>query len=158
MGIKTRTIQDLLKENRRLKQLADKDFLTGLFNRRKLEEDIERYTKLHERHNITFSIIMLDINNFKEINDTKGHKTGDKVLKQIANILQKCIRKTDRVYRLGGDEFILIVSHHTAVDIVINRVQHALNKINIETCIGHYYICKDCLELIDKRMYEEKRK
>lgn len=150
-------IQDLLKENRRLKILTDRDFLTGLYNRRKLEEDIWRYTDINKRHNIKFPILMIDINNFKEINDTKGHKTGDKVLRKIAYLLQKTIRASDKVYRLGGDEFVIILSHHTGIDTFIKRLNNTLSEIDITVSIGHCYICENCMEIIDKSMYEMKR-
>jgi len=150
-------IKKLTKENRRLKILADRDFLTGLYNRRKLEEDIWRYTDINKRHHVKFSILMIDINNFKEINDTKGHKIGDKVLRQIAYVLKKTIRASDKVYRLGGDEFVIILSHHTGIDTFIKRLNSTLSEIAITVSIGHCYICENCMEIIDKSMYEMKR-
>jgi diguanylate cyclase (GGDEF)-like protein len=151
-------IEKLSKENTHLKQLSERDFLTGVYNRRKLEEDLWRYVELNKRFKIKFSILMFDINKFKEINDTKGHKTGDKILRQIAYILQENVRTYDKVYRYGGDEFIVILSHHTEMNtVLIERINNALLKINITASIGHWYICKDCLEIIDKYMYEKKR-
>src|SRR3989304_3437913 len=153
MGTKTkRTIQDLLNENRRLRQLCDRDFLTGLFNRRKLIEDLERYSELNKRYKIKFSLLMLDIDKFKEINDTRGHKIGDKVLKEVAYILQKNIRKIDKCYRLGGDEFIIIFSHHKT-EIFIRRIKELLKELNLSVSIGYCDISKHCLEIVDKLMY-----
>ena len=162
MGTKDKKIQDLLKENRRLRQLSERDFLTGLFCRRKLEEDLQRYIELNERHNIKFSVIMLDINNFKNINDTRGHKIGDKVLREVARCLQYNIRKSDRAYRLAGDEFVLIISHYKSKKEIIQRILDALANINIYVSIGECELndkySRDILNIIDKRMYEEKRK
>jgi diguanylate cyclase (GGDEF)-like protein len=158
MGTSKKKIQDLLKENRRLRILCDRDFLTGLFCRRKLEEDIWRYSDLNKRHKIKFSILMIDINKFKEINDTAGHKRGDKVLRQVAYILQKTLRASDRAYRLGGDEFVIIFSHHKT-KVFIQRIKDALKTINLSISTGYCDLDNGrCMEQIDKRMYEEKRK
>lgn len=158
---KDKKIQDLLKENRRLRLLADRDFLTGLFNRKRLEEDIQRYIKLNKRHGINFFLIMIDINNFKTINDTKGHIVGDKVLKEVSGILKNTIRTSDRVYRLGGDEFIIIFSHYKSTQEIIRRIQNALQKIHISISIGTCELknqsCVKMLNKIDKKMYEKKR-
>jgi diguanylate cyclase (GGDEF)-like protein len=158
---KDKKIQDLLKRIKRLKQLSLCDELTGLFNRRKLEEDLQRYIELHKRHNILFSIIMIDIDNFKNINDTRGHIIGDRVLKQVADILKNNIRKSDRAYRYAGDEFIVIFSHYKSKIEIIRRIRQALQDINISISIG---VCdlkdkysQEILQKIDKKMYEEKR-
>jgi diguanylate cyclase (GGDEF)-like protein len=101
---------------------------------------------------------MIDINNFKDINDTRGHKIGDKVLRQVAYVLQKSIRASDKAYRLGGDEFIIIFSHHKTRTFV-TRIKDALADLNLTISTGYCNISdKKCMEQIDKRMYEEKRK
>jgi diguanylate cyclase (GGDEF)-like protein len=155
-------IKKLELELRRYKQLSERDCLTGLYNRRKFERDIQRYIDLIERHRIRFSLMMIDINKFKEINDTKGHKTGDKVLVSVAHILHNTIRKSDRVYRLSGDEFVIIFSHHKSKRDLVNRIRKVLAEIKITVSIGYcdlkHKYCRDILEMIDRRMYEEKRK
>jgi len=162
MGTLQKKIQVLLKENRRLRFLSERDFLTGLFNRKKLEEDIIKYIDLNKRCGVNFSLIMIDINHFKNINDTKGHIIGDKVLKDVAKILQKNIRKSDKAYRFGGDEFIIIFSYYKSKTAIIRRIKKALKHIRISISMGicelHTKSCKDILEKIDKKMYEEKRR
>lgn len=160
MKTKDNIIQDLLKENRKLKLLLDRDFLTGLFCYKKLKEDLKRYYDLHNRYNINFDIVMLDIDNFKYYNDKYGHSAGDKLLKRVAKIIKENIRKTDRAYRLSGgaDEFVIIYSHHTVgFELFLNRINNALDKINIKVSYGYSNICEDVLNIIDKRMYNNKR-
>lgn len=155
-------IKYLQNQLRLYKNLCICDALTGLYNRRKLEEDLQRYIELNERHNINFSVMMIDINDFKNINDNRGHKIGDKVLREVARCLQDNVRKSDRVYRLAGDEFIIIFSHHKDKQAIIKRMRTALNDMNIHISIGYCDLkdkfCKDIIDVIDKRMYEEKRR
>ena len=139
------------------KRLSIIDPLTELYNRRKLEEDIDRYCDLIERHKLNFSIAMIDIDNFKKINDTKGHKKGDLLLQKTAKIIKKTIRKSDRAYRIGGDEFIIIYSHHKDEIALRDRLYDALDVINIKISIGIDDLKKNSLEVIDKKMYEDKK-
>lgn len=94
--------------NRALKRLAAIDKLTGSYNRRKFEEIIEREIQRFRRLNKPLSMIIFDIDNFKKINDTYGHNIGDYVLKKIATIVKKTIRKVDYCIRWGGEEFLII--------------------------------------------------
>lgn len=100
--------KDIEEKNEKLERLATIDNLTNLFNRRKLEELLQLEINRCERFNCNFSLTMLDIDHFKEVNDTYGHQIGDKILKEIANILNNSIRKTDFVARYGGEEFIIV--------------------------------------------------
>ena len=92
-----------------LNELAIRDELTGLYNRREMNrilwEDINR----HRRNGRPISIIMLDIDHFKDVNDAYGHLVGDKVLQWIARILQEAVRSIDRVVRYGGEEFAVVL-------------------------------------------------
>lgn len=99
---------ELAASNRRLQQLALTDVLTGLYNRRYANEYLERQWALAERNNQPLSCMMIDVDRFKQINDTYGHKVGDDALKQVAEVLRHSIRKQDVVCRLGGEEFLLI--------------------------------------------------
>jgi len=92
----------------RLSHLASTDPLTGVPNRRMLELDLRRYGKLSKRYKNPLSLIMLDLDNFKVINDTYGHQIGDEVLKEIARLIKKNIRDTDTIYRYGGEEFAIL--------------------------------------------------
>lgn len=93
----------------RLNQLADNDPLTGLPNRRFFNRSLEHALLLKKRNNTNLSVLFIDLDNFKMINDTKGHDVGDKVLKRIAKILNITIRETDFISRWGGEEFIVLL-------------------------------------------------
>lgn len=92
------------------KQMALTDPLTGIFNRRAFETMANLELDRFRRHQIPFSVLFFDIDNFKTINDSYGHQTGDILLKCVAHTIQKNIRSIDTFSRLGGDEFILILS------------------------------------------------
>jgi len=89
--------------------LATKDQLTGVFNRRSLEEALGREVIRAIRHNLPLSVIMLDIDNFKEYNDKYGHSQGDNALKTVTRIVELNTRGDDFVARYGGEEFIVIL-------------------------------------------------
>ncbi|NPA52718.1 MAG: diguanylate cyclase [Aquificae bacterium] len=92
-----------------LKKQAVKDFLTGLFNRRYFEEILKWEIELSKRYNHPLSIILLDIDNFKKVNDMYGHQVGDRVLREIADVLKKNIRSSDIAARYGGEEFVILL-------------------------------------------------
>lgn len=95
------------KYNHRLSFMAEHDALTGLYNRRYFEERMEYFYQLSKRTKEPLSLLFLDIDDFKQVNDKFGHHVGDKVLKRIAEILKLYIRQTDIVSRWGGEEFIV---------------------------------------------------
>lgn len=99
---------ELAASNQRYQQLALTDVLTDLPNRRFANEHLERQWALAQRNNSPLSCMMVDIDYFKQVNDTYGHKVGDDALKQVANALQLSVRKQDVVCRLGGEEFLVI--------------------------------------------------
>ncbi len=100
--------EELLKEMGLLKHQAEYDKLTQLYNRQKFENALSIEFDRNERYGVGFSLIMLDIDNFKLINDTYGHQIGDFVLKEIAISLKDNIRKIDTVCRWGGEEFLIL--------------------------------------------------
>jgi len=102
-------ITELKNKERYLEELASKDALTKLYNRRYFREIGVTLLHLAQREKQDFSVIMLDIDNFKQVNDTYGHDVGDLVLQGIATVMQKCARESDIVARFGGEEFILIL-------------------------------------------------
>ncbi len=89
---------------------AIRDPLTGLFNRRYFNEVIEQETLRATRYDHPLGLLMIDVNRFKEINDSLGHQTGDDVLREIARVLQASVRETDFVVRYGGDEFLVVLT------------------------------------------------
>jgi diguanylate cyclase (GGDEF)-like protein len=95
----------------RLHELATTDALTGLMNRRSILEAIAREQALRQRKPHHLSLILVDIDHFKKINDTHGHATGDTALKAVAGILRKCMREMDYVARWGGEEFLVVQPH-----------------------------------------------
>ncbi len=92
------------------------DELSGVYNRRYLKEKQEETIKTLTGKNIPFSIVMVDIDHFKEINDTYGHLKGDKIIKEFAQFLQNELRKSDTVIRYGGDEFVCVMPEATRQD------------------------------------------
>jgi len=93
----------------RIKKLAERDFLTGLYNRKKFNELLNREIDRSLRYNHTFSLAMIDIDHFKEVNDKHGHKVGDKVLVEFADVIKENLRVSDIYARWGGEEFIVLM-------------------------------------------------
>ncbi|WP_368031234.1 transporter substrate-binding domain-containing protein [Arcobacter sp. s6] len=106
-----RSISEDITDKKRIEELSVTDKLTGLYNRLKLDELMLIKIEEFRRYKIDFSIILLDIDNFKKVNDTYGHDVGDYVLQTIAKILKSHIRITDIVGRWGGEEFIIICNN-----------------------------------------------
>jgi diguanylate cyclase (GGDEF)-like protein/PAS domain S-box-containing protein len=100
----------LLKETqRKLEQLASFDALTGVPNRRLLNDRLEQTLRRMQRRNDGLAVMFIDLDGFKNVNDTCGHAIGDLALQAVAARLQKCVRSTDSVGRLGGDEFAIVL-------------------------------------------------
>ncbi len=112
-----------LKLREMLHMQAVRDPLTGLFNRRYMEESLEREFHRADRKQSPVSIMMLDIDHFKRFNDNHGHDAGDALLKSFGAILQNLVRKEDIACRFGGEEFILILPD-TTLEIAANRAEH----------------------------------
>ena len=105
--VKQRT-ESLLLANEKLEQLSVRDELTGLFNRRYAMYEIEHMIENYQRYHKLFSLLYIDLDKFKSVNDNYGHEFGDRVLKWISKYLKDSVRKADIVCRLGGDEFLII--------------------------------------------------
>ena len=93
----------------RLRHMADHDALTGLFNRRRFEEELERHIAHGRRYGMTGALLLLDLDDFKQVNDRHGHRAGDRVLTAVAVVLRHRLRETDIVARFGGDEFAVLM-------------------------------------------------
>ena len=129
LNAKVETINEyskkLIASNRQLSHMSITDGLTGLYNRRyldsRLPEEISR--ALRYQHGLAF--IMIDVDNFKQYNDTNGHQAGDDLLKNLAMLIKKAARKTDIAFRYGGDEFAVIVpqSGFDEAKIIAERIQ-----------------------------------
>jgi len=102
-------ISELKATQRKLEALATKDALTGLPNRLYFKDELERLLAQAQRDPQQFALLFIDLDNFKSINDSLGHAAGDDVLHQTARRLKECVRETDTVARIGGDEFTIIL-------------------------------------------------
>ncbi|MCK5192445.1 MAG: diguanylate cyclase, partial [Desulfobulbaceae bacterium] len=113
---------------RLIKESAIKDFLTGLYNRRYFYDAGGGLYANAKRDNVSLVCAMLDIDFFKKVNDTYGHDAGDEVLKHIASSIQKRMRKTDIVARLGGEEFCILAVNmqDEAVDMIFDGLRQAI--------------------------------
>ena len=119
------------KMQEKIKRLSEEDYLTKLYNRRKIHEIIETEIKRSRRYSSDFAVLLLDIDNFKNINDTYGHNTGDKVLIEFTSIIKHTIRESDIASRWGGEEFLVICPETTADGAIslAEKIRH-----NIENC------------------------
>jgi diguanylate cyclase (GGDEF)-like protein len=158
-----------------LKELSITDSLTGLFNRRYFEERFFEELQRSNRHNISFSLAMIDIDDFKLFNDTEGHLAGDEILKCISNIAKDSLRVIDVIARFGGEEFAVIMpqTEKDEARLVAERIRKSIkgqlpctwkrfpkNNITISVGIATFpYDGKDRKELIrnaDKALYRAK--
>ena len=101
--------RELEKEKLHFQELSETDSLTGILNRRKLDIILDEYVKLALRYSMPLSLIMFDIDHFKEINDNYGHQIGDNVLIELANLIKTNLRETDFFARFGGEEFMILM-------------------------------------------------
>lgn len=114
-------------QRERLEHLATIDPLTGVKNRRSMDEELAVATSVSARNGISQGLVVLDIDHFKKVNDVYGHSVGDEVLKELVKLVQKNIRRSDQIFRFGGEEFVLLMS---GVDeIGLRAVMHNLQEI-----------------------------
>lgn len=163
----------LLSANYKLKHIANHDPLTGLYNRRFLEEYQTIIFSSSDRFHTSVGFMLLDLNGFKKINDQYGHKIGDEVLLHTARILTEQTRRNESIFRLGGDEFLVLfpdLKQLSDMDVVKNRILKEFKKtldipdhtIVITPSIGVANYPDDgmdfdqILHVADKKMYEEK--
>jgi len=172
VNIRTLSLQ---QANQKLETLASHDPLTGLKNRLNFEQDLEYIVEQHVKHHCPYAILMFDIDFFKQVNDAHGHDVGDLVIVDTANLLKQSIRQEDKVYRIGGEEFIVVLNRVTYEDAadkaenirksIENHTFHA-NQITLKKTIsgGLYHSSlensdslKEILKLVDNALYLSKQ-
>ncbi len=156
----------------KLRELALKDPLTGLANRRHLSELLGLQVELFQRVGIPFSVVMIDLDHFKRINDTWGHLVGDKVLVRFAEILQSQCRAGDVVGRIGGEEFLILLRevHSEQAFLIVDRwretvaaaslaAELAAHAVTISLGIAEVALgdtCESLLSRVDAALYRAK--
>lgn len=127
--VKERT-KELIEKNQELLKLSITDKLTEIYNRAKLDKTLQEEFNRSKRYKTEFSVILIDIDFFKKVNDTFGHQIGDDVLKESAQVLKNSIRLTDVLGRWGGEEF-LIISPQTNLEGAVKIAEHINNAIKL---------------------------
>ncbi len=124
-------ITELKQAEVRFAWLADHDPLTGMYNRRRLGEELTNILNISKRHNHNGALLFIDLDQFKYINDTSGHQTGDALLVEVASRLRHLLRSTDVMARLGGDEFAIVLPEidEKGATLVANKINLELDKI-----------------------------
>lgn len=150
-------------------RLVNRDQLTGLWNRHALLDKLDEVDALWQRSGSAYSLLVLDLDHFKKVNDTYGHIAGDAVLKHTATLLQQSLRKVDFICRYGGEEFLIILPSTNAdeASIVAKKIQSKINstsvqwqqqEINLTLSIGYatsksHINVEQLLQLADEAMY-----
>jgi len=165
-----------LKLRQLLENQAVRDALTGLYNRRYLDDVLERELRRGTRHKTGFSVLMMDVDYFKQLNDNYGHDCGDYVLKVIASVFQKCTRHEDVCCRYGGEEFMIVLSEST-IEGAIMRAEYireeisnthfvnnavALSQVTLSIGIAcfpeHAMSVSDLIKAADNALYQAKQR
>ena len=127
---------NIIKEEKELlEKMAVTDDMTRLYNHRFFVRRLKEEYKRSERYKTNLACLMVDIDNFKNVNDTYGHQAGDVVLQEIARVIKKCVRETDVVARYGGEEFAVILPH-TGNEAAVNladRIRNAIKKKRLDS-------------------------
>jgi diguanylate cyclase (GGDEF)-like protein/PAS domain S-box-containing protein len=172
----SRDITERKRFEAQLQYLASRDGLTDLFNRRRFEEELAMAATGARRYGTPGALLVLDLDNFKDVNDTLGHGTGDQLIRSIAAVLRTRLRDSDVLARLGGDEFAVLLPHATAeqarsvAEDVLEAVRHfdmvnGGQRVRVTTSIGGVLLGgeedeglsgEELLATADRAMYQAK--
>ncbi len=163
------TLKQLEKKNEELLELSVTDPLTGLYNRRFVLEQLRNEIWRKKRHKKKLAVLLLDIDNFKSVNDNYGHTIGDLVLKEVAVRIKELVRKTDIVSRYGGEEFLIVLTEIDTPKLIqlSDRIRSAIEavKFDIESlkitvsgglCLIGEHCVDDAIAEADEKLYEAK--
>lgn len=167
--------EGLLSANHKLQTMASTDTLTLLYNRRHFEQVIRREVDRRNRYKLALSVVMIDIDHFKAINDTYGHEAGDKALRRVASVITECARTADIIARFGGEEFVAVLPQTDPESAVVfaERTRASLEKeefvyegnhINLTMSLGVAGIAttggitepENLMKAADKALYDAK--
>jgi diguanylate cyclase (GGDEF)-like protein/PAS domain S-box-containing protein len=168
-----RDVTDRERIQSQLRHLADHDVLTGLLNRRRFEEELARQVAYQARYATGGAVLVLDLDDFKEVNDTLGHRAGDAVISSIATLLRGRLRESDVLARLGGDEFAILLpaaneqqARVTATSLLEAVREHLIvpagQRVRVTTSIGAALLpdavqsAEELMVRADVAMYEAK--
>ena len=129
LAVTLRDITEVKEKEKQLKKLALTDALTHLPNRHWMNKNLPLIMDAAKKLGYQFAVLFIDLDNFKTINDTLGHKVGDAYLQAVARMLQRSVRKHDHVLRLGGDEFMIILNELDNTDLAIFIAGHLLTQL-----------------------------
>ncbi len=170
-----RIFRERYAQMKELKGLTYTDDLTGLYNQRYLELILDRELSLAKRNDTPFSVLFLDLDHFKSINDTHGHLIGSRLLYEVGQEIKKTLRESDITFRYGGDEFVMVLAHTNLPDaiMVAERIRQQIEKkrflaregleIRLTASIGvaavpeHATTKKQILEAADRALYGVKK-
>lgn len=170
----SRDITERKKSEEKIRYMAQHDSLTGLPNRALFADRLQQALSYCNRHQRVLAVMLLDLDKFKPVNDRYGHALGDELLKQVAQRLLACVRTSDTVARIGGDEFVILLhqmddTHHAKI--VSEKIQYALSQlflieefpIQIGCSIGTAFYPQDgadpleLTKIADQKMYQHKQ-
>ena len=165
----SKDITDRVKMEEKLQKLAITDDLTSIYNRYKINQEIDVEIARANRYESSFALIMIDIDHFKNVNDTYGHDMGDYVLKELSAIVLKLIRESDRFGRWGGEEFMIIVPNiekeqliqlaNKLKDVISTHAFKNIEQVTISlgvTLFNNADTKEDLLKRVDEALYESK--
>lgn len=165
------TLKEIYRQHYELHRLSVTDVLTGLYNRFLINSSLQSAVELHKREKMPMSILMLDLDHFKQVNDKFGHEAGDEVLKGVAKIMKNDLRKTDMLFRFGGEEFLVLL-RGANLQVATGLAEKIRNKVEKSELLVNYEITvslgvselssvqtwKEWVNDCDKNLYCAKRK